>query len=130
MFQLLPTSFIASEFYNEIYNHHKYPISSKVEDSTVIGKPKNASESDRLFIARSLNLANDVKIDIYDSVLLHKIYYETCNRHKRTLDSFILNTKTKKFAEIKSIFVAQNKLYFLVNEKFEKIQDQMPMHKQ
>lgn len=38
---------------------------------------------------------------------------------KRTKDSFILNTETKNFAEIISILVAENKLYFLVDERFE-----------
>lgn len=121
VFEHLSNSLIALEFFKEIDNHHKYPISKKVEKSIVLGKQKNALDNDRLFIISSLNLEDDIQIDIFDSVLLHsKVYYETNNRNKkRTYDAFILNTETENFAEIKLIFVIQNKLYFLVDERFE-----------
>lgn len=125
MSRFLPFSTMANEFFEEINNHHKYAFSFKVKESIVIGKPKNASENERLFITRSLNLANDVKIDLYDSVLLHsKVYYETRSQKKRTLDSFVFNTKSKHFAEITSVFVVQNELYFSIYERFEIIQCQ------
>lgn len=126
VFQHLSNSLNANEFFNEINNAHKYPISKKVEESIVLGKQRNASENEKLFIIGSLNLEDDIQIDVYNSVLLRsKVYYETYNRKKiRTHDSFILNTETKHFAEINSIFVVQEKLYFSIIERFEIVQFQ------
>lgn len=124
--QLLSTCLNANEFFNEINNAHKYPISKKVDESIVLGKQRNASENEKFFIIGSLDLANDIQIDVYNSVLLQsKVYYETYNCKKiRTHDSFVLNAETKRFAEINLIFVIQNKLYFSIIEKFEVIQCQ------
>lgn len=126
VFQFLSSSSKANDFFEEIHNSHKCSKSTKVEDSIVLGKQKNASENDRIFIINSLNLDDDISINSFDSVLLHsKVYYETYNRKKiRTLDSFVLNVESKNFAEIKLIFVVENKLYFYIIERFEIVECQ------
>lgn len=123
--QILPNSQIANDFFNEISSKHKFPISKNVDGSVVIGKPRNGSENLPLIVS-TLNLDDDMQVNEYSSVLLNRnIFYEIGNRgNKRTDDSFIFNNESENFAVIKSILVIENKLYFLINEKFEKIEDQ------
>lgn len=123
--QILPNSQIASDFSNVISSKHKYSFSEIVDGSVVIGKPKKASENLSL-IASILNLDDNIQISEYNSVLLNrKFFYEITNRgNKRTDDSFIYNIENGKFATIKSILVIQNKICFLIDEKFEKIQNE------
>lgn len=121
-------STIANKFYKEINSSHKFSISRKVAGSHVIGnakQPSQLTEDERSLITKSLNIENDTQIEEYRSVLFNrKIYYETIScKNKRTNDSFILNTRSSKFGEIQSIFLIHEKLYFLVNEKYDKIID-------
>lgn len=115
----------AKEFFEEINGNHKFHISRRVSGSLVIGNAKKLSqltEDERTLIIDILNIAKDTKIDEYNSVLLDcKVFYEanSCKK-KRTKDSFILNTRSGNFADIKSIFVINEKLYFLVNEMYDK----------
>lgn len=123
--QILPNSIIASEFSREIDTKHKCPISEKIDGSLVIGKAKSVREFVLSNIVSNLNLEDDILVNEYGSVLLNcKVFYETvrCGK-KRTDDTFIFNIKTKQFGVIESIFVISNKLYFLLNEKFEIVQN-------
>lgn len=123
--QILPNSRIASNFFNEISSKHKFPISHNVDGSVVIGKPRDVCENLPLIFG-TLNLEDDVQVSEYSSVLFNSnIFYEIVNRgNKRTDDSFIFNVESGKFGIIESILVIENKIYFLVIEKFEKIQNQ------
>lgn len=128
LIQSIEHSKLAKQFYEEIHSKHKFPVSHKVDGSLMIGKVKRISlltEDERSLVVKSLNVANDAQIDEYDSVLHNsKVFYETVNcKSKRTCDSFVLNTDNGKFCEIKSIVVVHEKLYFLVNEKYDKIID-------
>lgn len=122
---VLPNSLIASNFHKEINSTYNYSNSRNVEGFLVIGKSKSDCENLHL-IARLLNLNNDIEISEYNSVLIdNNIFYEIENqKNKRTYDSFVFNVNTEKFAVIKSIVVIENKLYFLISERFEKVQDQ------
>lgn len=126
LMQILPNSPIASDFFKEIDSKHKYPISGKVEESIVIGKPSNVCESDLAMIVDILNLEDNIQVDKYSSVLFNsKVFYESSHhKNKRTDDSFIFNTDSEKFAVIVSVLVVQNKLYFLIDEKFEKLHNE------
>lgn len=128
LFHYLESSTIAKQFYEDIDSKHKYSVCRKVKGSVVIGKPNEhltLSEQERTLIADKLNIACDTKIEQYDSVLLNsKIYYETSMKSKkRTDDSFVFNCSSEKFAKIKSIFVIHEKLFFLLDEKYEVLMD-------
>lgn len=68
-----------------------------------------------------LNIPYDFKLEEFDAVLLNsKIFYESISKSdKHTSDSFIFNSESKRFAQIDSIFVVDNNLHILINEKFE-----------
>lgn len=82
-------------------------------------KISQLTEGERSLITNKLNISDDAQIDEYSSVLLNStVFFETTNyANKRTIDTFMLNTNSRKFSEINSIFVFQEKLYFLINEK-------------
>lgn len=126
LFEHFKYSPIAEDFYQTIDGKQKFKVSKKVAGSRVIGNAKKCSElsdDERTLIINTLNLTNDTQIDEYRKVLLNgKDFYENSqplSNKKRTNDSFLLNTRSKKFAEIKSIFVIHENLFFLVNEKFD-----------
>lgn len=128
LFHFLEQSTIGKEFYDDMDSKRKFSVSRRIAGSLVIRNAMNPSqltEHERLLIISSLNVANDIQIDEYGSVLLDcKVFYEiTSCTNKRTNDSFVFDIESKKFAEIKSILVIHEKLYFLVNERFEKIND-------
>lgn len=128
LFHLLSGRSIAMKFFEEIDSKNKYSISRKVSDSVVIGNARKSelTEQERSLIITTLDVENDTQIDEYRSVLLKgKVFYEigSCI-NKRTNDSFILNMESNQFAEIKSIFVIQEKLYFLIKEKYDIVHDQ------
>lgn len=128
LFQSLEQSTIAKDFYDEINGKHKFSISRKIERSLVIGKPKLPSqltEDERSLIINHLSISDEAQIDEYSRVLLNsRIFYETINcKNKRTNDTFILNLNSGKFGEIKSVFVIEEKLYFLINEKYVELFD-------
>lgn len=128
LLQILPNSPIAYDFFKEIESKHKFPISEKVDGSVVIGKAIKVCGNDLAYIKNILNIEDDSSIQVnkYSSVLLNSnVFYEISHcLNKRTDDTFIFNTMSEKFAIIESILVIQNKLYFLVNEKFEKLEDE------
>lgn len=116
---------IAQQFYDEINGRHKFSFCRKVKESVLIGKAKPASalgDQEKSLIINALDVPNDIQIDEYDAMLLSsKIYYETISksRDKRTNDSFIFNLESRQFATIESIFVVNQHVYIIVNEKFE-----------
>lgn len=128
LFQSIENSTIAKEFYEEINGKHKFSITRRVEGSIVIGNPKKPSQltdEERYLIINYLNIPFDAQIDEYSSVLLNsRIFFETINcTKKRTNDTFVLNRSSRKFGDIKSIFVVNEKLYFLINEKYAELSD-------
>lgn len=129
LFQLFELSPIAGEFFQSIDSKKKYRVSHKIEGSHVIGNAKKFSlltDDERSLIVTSLNISSEIQIDEYSKVLLNgKVLYEIAGCvSKRTYDAFILNTESKRFAEINAIFVVHEKLYFLVTEKFDLVHDQ------
>lgn len=128
LLQILPNSPIASDFSKEIESKHKFPISQKIEGSVVIGKAIKVCGNDLAKIVNILSIEDDtcIQVNKYSSVLLNSsVFYESLHcKNKRTDDTFIFNTLSEKFAIIESILVIQKKLYFLVNEKFEKLEDE------
>lgn len=128
IFKFIVHSPIAKQFIDDIDSKQKFSIAHKVEGSLVIGNAKTPSQlslGERFFIFSSLNVNFNIQIDEYGSVLLNsKIFYEkyTC-RNKRTSDSFVFCSDNNKFGRINCIFVFQNKLYFLIDEIFEIIDE-------
>lgn len=128
LFMSIEQSTIAKEFYEEINGRHKFSITRRVERSLVIGNPKKPSQltdDERSSIIIDLNIPFDTQIDEYNSVLLNsRIFFETVNTaKKRTNDTFVLNRNSRKFGEIKSVLVINEKLYFLINEKYVELSD-------
>lgn len=126
LYQIIQNSAVATSFFNEISSKHRYSISQKIGGSIVIGKAKNVRENILSIIIDTFELDNAILVNEYSSVLLNSnVFYESlfCEK-KRTDDTFIFNTMTKKFAIIESIFVIANKIFFLINEKFETVQNE------
>lgn len=125
IFHYLNQSSIFRNYYEHINSKHRYNTSRKISGSLVIGNSKKRlSEQEKLLIFDKLNLPNTSKVEEYDSMLLNnRVYYEieSITLHKRTNDSFIFNTENKVFAVIESIFVINENIYILANEKFEQI---------
>lgn len=125
LLQYIQKSPLAREFYDEIRNKSNLTIIEKVETSLLAGKLKsgsNLTSQETTMIRAHLEIPNDEQIREYKCVLLHgKLFYENNMRTscKRTNDSFIFDVNSKNFAEIKSIFVYGNKLFFLIAEKYE-----------
>lgn len=119
-----------NKFIKEIDSKQQFSICRKISGSQVIGKPINNSDLtdlERALIQRILKTKNDTQITEYNSVLLNcKSFYEAlrCTANKRTNDSFIFNMQSNRFASIKSIFVINEELFFLIDEKFEIIHDE------
>lgn len=119
----------AREFYNRIQSTLSYAVAEKINNNLVIGKPlinTSLGTNELTFISEFLQIRELGRISEYKSVLLDsKIFYETVANSlgKRTNDSFIYNVQSQHYAEIKSIFVIDERLYFLVNEKFRPIYD-------
>lgn len=128
LFQQFETSPIAKDFFHTIDSKRQFNVYRKIAGSVVIGnakKPPHLNDGKKLLIFNSLNLPTDTQIYEYNSVLLNgNIYYETVEKtNKRTNDAFVMNTQSKKFGEITSIFTIHEKLYFLVTEKFDIFDD-------
>lgn len=124
LFKFIANSPIAKSYIDDIDGKQKFSIIRKVEESVLIGKAKNPSqltEEERSYIVDTLNEIVDIQIDEYSSVLLNgKIFYEKLNgKRKRTSDSFVFCSDNNHFGQIHSIFVIRDKLYFLVDEKFD-----------
>lgn len=123
IFHYLDKSSIFRNFYEDINSKSNYKTTRKIGDSLMIGKSKQRlSESEKSLITDVLNLPKTFEVEEYDSMLLNgKIYYEIEIKtiDKRTNDSFIFNNESKLFAIIESIFVINQKVYILANEKFE-----------
>lgn len=125
MYYHLSISVLAEKFFDDINGRRKFKHSRKVSGSLLIGKPRNnLSEQDILLIADALQISNNFNYEQFNAVLLHnKIFYESFTDNKRKNDSFIFNSEHKKFGIIESIFVINDSFYFLVNEKFETLDD-------
>lgn len=127
LFKFIDNSPIAKKFIDEIDGKQKFSITRKVEESVVIGKakkPSQLSDEERSCIVNSFNeIEFDTQLDEYGSVLLNgKIFYEKYNyKNQRTSDSFVFCSDNNNFGQINCIFVIQNKLYFLIDEKFKTI---------
>lgn len=123
-FHLQKTS-IAKKFYENIESKLSFSTVRKINDSLVIGKEKpisNLTSSELSLIRNCLKLSKNDEISEYKAAFLHtKIFYETLANSigKRSNDSFILNAQSKRFADIKTIFIAGNQLYFFIVEKYE-----------
>lgn len=114
----------AQKFIEDIDSKQQFSVFRRISGSLLIGHPvqnSHLNEEERMLIFETLNVLDDAQIIEYNSVLLKgKLFYETNKlRKKRTNDSFIFNVQSKTFASIKSIFIFENKLYFLIDEKFE-----------
>lgn len=118
----LKKSCLAKKFYDEIQSELTFSVTLKIDKTLLIGKPKRyLGDSDLSLIREYLEISNDEEIEEYDSVLWNgEIFYERVNenRKKRTCDSFIFNVESNRFGEIKSIFVINKQVYFLVDEKY------------
>lgn len=128
LFQHFEQSPIAYEFFQSIDSKQKCKVSRKVAGSLIMGnvnRQSSLNDVERSLIFNHLNLPSDAKIDEYSSVLLNgKIFYEKkVLPNKRTNDSFIFNTQSRKFGEIKAIFIIHEKIYFFVNETFDMADD-------
>lgn len=125
IFHYLDQSSVFRDYYENINSKHRYKTSRKIAGSLVIGnKKKRLSGQEKLLIVDSLNLPNISEVEEYDSMLLNNKVYneiESITLHKKTNDSFVFNTENKSFAVIESIFVINEKIYILANEKFEQI---------
>lgn len=125
----LQKSPLAQEYYEKIESKLFFPIARKINESLVIGKPRNLYERNAL----ELNLIKDTfsildfnSIQEYRAAFLNgRIYYESLknNLRKRTDDSFVLNSETNCFAEIRAILAFEEQIYFLIDEKFKRIND-------
>lgn len=127
----LQKSELAQEYYEKIESRLFFPIARKINESLVIGKPKQISD----LSAQQLNLIrNTLSIDESEPIqeyrtafLNNREYFEIATNNylrKRTDDSFVFNSNKNCFAEIEAIFVIDQQLYFLIVEKFKKISDQ------
>lgn len=129
VFHQIVKSPIALTFYNEIESKQSYSICHKINGSLLIGKAKKFStlnEQEISIITNELNISIDTQIYEYNSILLSgNTFYETVDKNitKRTNDSFVFNESVKRFASIRSIFVVNNEIFFLVNEEFEMVFD-------
>lgn len=128
LFFHLASSPIVKDFCEDIDKKHKFSVCRKVDGCIVIGKPKKKltlNDHEKTLILSNLKIANDAKIEEYDSMLLNcKVFYETIDKPcKRTDDSFIYILASNKFARIKSIFVIHEKLFLLADEKYEVLSD-------
>lgn len=118
----------AQDFYNRIERKLHFPIAQKVNGTLVIGKAltndsKNMSDHEMQLVRTVLNID---EICEFNSIHLNcKIFHETVSNSstKRTNDSFIFNVKSKRFADIKSIFLSDGQLYLLIDEKYESHQN-------
>lgn len=115
----------ASIFYDKIESKLSFATSKKVNGTLVIGREVlELCREDRSFITDILGFPKDKMISEYRAVLLNCcVFYETFSNsvNKRTNDSIIFNIDNQKYAEIKSIFIVDDQLYFLVYEKFANI---------
>lgn len=114
-------------FYEEISSKHRFSKCFKLAGHVMIRKLKQFSVltiQDRSLIYDVLELSTYDDIHEYQAMLLNsKVYYDVRNNlKKKTYDSFLFNLESKKFAEIESIFVVNDNVYVLINEKFEVIQ--------
>lgn len=125
----LEKSSLAKDYYNKIESKSEFSIARKVNESLVIGKAKlqsNLDEQEVSSIRDSLGIDRHIEIQEYRSVLLNgRIFYEsiTNNSRKRTDDSFIFNTESKRFAVIQAIIVVEEQVHFLIEEKYREISD-------
>lgn len=109
-------------------NYH-FPIAQKINGTLLIGKPLKTNiliDEEMSYIRTMLNLDNNNSIIEYNSILSDgKIFYETVKNstRKRTNDSFIFNELSKRYADIKSIFVVDDSIYLLLNEQYDVIED-------
>lgn len=121
----------AQEFYNCIERRLTFPIAHKINESLVIGKIlknhlKNMNEGEMSMVKQLLNLEEGTEIHEYNSIHLKcRTYFETEAKSstKRTNDSFIFNTESESFADIKAIFTNGGEIYLLINEKYESDRD-------
>lgn len=125
----LKKSKIGRDYYEQIESKCYFPISEKINQSIVIGKPKPNTELSSLeitFIQKVLHIDAQTIIQEYRAAFLNnRDFYETCSNclQKRTNDSLIFNTESKRFAIIQAIIVVREQLYFLIEEKYQQISD-------
>lgn len=124
MFSHLEKSSMARDFYDEICLKYKYKNVNGIAGSILLGNPnKNPrlSEQDKILIANQLNIQCDFKLNEFSAMILNcKVFYESINKSdKHTSDSFIFNSQNGQFANIESIFIIDNNLHLLINEKFD-----------
>lgn len=121
MYYHLARSDLAQKFFDDINGRRKHKHFRRISGSLLLGKSKQKlCQQDVDLISNALQVSNNFHYEEYDSILLNsKIFYETTSQLSRKSDSFIFDSENKKFAIIESIFVINDYLYFLVNEKFE-----------
>lgn len=115
----------ARNFYNRIESKLSFSVTINIGDSLLIGKPRkhsNLNANELTLIKNIARIGEDDEILEYNSIFLkRKIFYETVANAtgKRTNDSFIYNQQTQRFGEIKSIVLVRERIFLLINEKFE-----------
>lgn len=109
----------AKQFY-DASNTHRFSKVKKMNDHMLIGEGLRILDQAKLeFIWNHFQIDCDDSLVEYKSILLHsRIYYENSDSKKGTCDSFVSNDNEEKFAEINSIFIHNEEIYFLINEKF------------
>lgn len=126
----LQKSHLAQEYYEKIESRLSFPIARKIDESLLIGKPKQLSDLNAPqlnLIRNTLSIDETRPIQEYRAAFLNnRNYYETVSHNylrKRTDDSFVFNSESNCFAEIEAIVVVDEQVYFLIEEKFKKIAD-------
>lgn len=121
----LKTAPVARSFHNHIESKLSHPIARKINGSLVIGRAKQTptlNEIEIALIRSTLKIPAGIDILEYSSMMLDcKIFYESVSQRnkKRTCDTFVLNSSSGNFAEIQAIFLVNDHVYVLLNEKYQ-----------
>lgn len=116
------TSQLAYDFYNKIRSDKPFAVAQKIQNATIIGKNVTISklnEEEENFIMNYFMLDDFELINEYKSILLNSHDFYTCFDKNRTCDGLVYNTESNSFDELKSIFTFQNRVFFLLNQKYK-----------
>lgn len=124
LIQYLNISPISKQFYEHISGKKRFINYRNVAGSLLIGRPKEFSslpEHEKCLISNTINISKDTQILKYGAILLNnKTFYESIgNSEKRTNDSIIFNMNSQQFACIESIFLINEIIFIMINEKYE-----------
>lgn len=124
LYMHLEKSAKARAFYKEIVSQLRFKFTEVFDNVMVIGKPRKETflRTHEINVIKSaVGIEDESVIQEYNSMMTDgKLFFETSYNAngKRTNDSFIYNTRTGKFCEIRSIFVVRQNVFLLVNENF------------